>query len=115
MINLDYVNEEAQITISYMPDIQENTGMGIKALSQEEAIAYRYSYALNALIDTTSRFAGPPLHKILRQRALRRRANRDTARIETFSVYLHASHKARLIPIRRHPCNSVSCRPSVPH
>ena len=54
MINLDYVNEEAQITISYMPDIQENTGMGIKALSQEEAIAYRYSYALNALIDTTA-------------------------------------------------------------
>ena len=45
MINLDYVNEEAQITIS---------PMGIKALSQEEAIAYRYSYALNALIDTVA-------------------------------------------------------------
>lgn len=60
-MNLDYINEEAQITIPYKPHTQlEGRGMFIQALTPEEVIAYRYTYALNALISTASELLDCP-------------------------------------------------------
>ena len=49
-MRLDYIDED--VKIPYMPDFDELHGMRMKHVSPEQAASYRYSFALNSLIET---------------------------------------------------------------
>lgn len=55
-MRLDYIDED--VKIPYMPDFDELHGMQMKHVSPEQAASYRYSFALNSLMEAAQDLMG---------------------------------------------------------